>query len=285
MSLRLPVLALAAVTNALNSTLKKRHFSFLKSLFFGLFIAVFYISPAIATNTCLSPEQQLAEVDDWGIVAKIIDGDTIHLKDGRKIRLIGINTPELGRRGAASQAFGLQAYEALVQLLQGHNKVGLSYDKDKKDRYKRSLAYLVLPDGQSVERLLLSKGLAHSIVVPPNDRRIKCYRSIEKTARDKKLGLWRLPENQWFKSSRLSTKSKGLRYVSGTVSGYSESKKSFYLKLGSKLSIRIAKKDKKYFSTINLKKLVGRYIRVRGWVSTHKGRQSIYIRTAHDLQI
>ncbi len=263
----------------------KRHFSYLKCLFFAVLSLFLLITPVIADDVCLSPEQQLSGVDDWATVSKVIDGDTLHLQDGRKIRLIGINTPELGHHGKASQPFARKAYHALSNLLKNSNKIGLSYDKDKKDPYKRLLAYITLADGRSVERLLLSKGLAHSIVVPPNDSRINCYRKIEKIARDANLGLWKLPENQWLEASRLSAKSKGLRYVSGTVSAYSESKKSIYLKLSSKLSIRIAKKDRKYFSNISLRDLTGKQLRVRGWVSTFRGRQSIHVRTSHDLQI
>ena len=264
---------------------KRRRFSYLKCLFFVLFLNSFLISQALAGVPCLTPEQQLSSVDEWAIVSKIIDGDTLHLNDGRKIRLIGINTPELGRRGKASQPFARKAYHALSNLLKNSKKIGLSYDKDKKDPYKRLLAYITLTDGRSVERILLSKGLAHSIVVPPNDSRINCYRKTEKNARDASLGLWQLLENQWIKAGRLSAKSKGLRYVSGTVSAYSESKKSIYLKLNSKLSIRIAKKDRKYFSNISFNKLIGRHLQVRGWVSTYRGRQSIHVRTAYDLQI
>lgn len=264
---------------------EKRHFSSLKCLFFAVFFTFLLINPVIADAACLSAKQQLADVDEWAVAAKIIDGDTIHLNDGRKIRIIGVNTPELGRRGEASRPFARKAYHALVNLLKNNKKIGLTYDKDKKDPYKRLLAYITLTDGQSVERILLAKGLAHSIVVPPNDSRINCYRSIEKTARDANLGLWKLSENQWLKASRLSPKSKGLRFISGTVLSYSESKKSIYLKLSSKLSIRIAKKDRKYFSNISLKGLTGKQLRVRGWVSSYNGRQSIHVRTSHDLHI
>lgn len=233
----------------------------------------------------MSLKQQLAHVDDRGSVAKVIDGDTVHLKDGRKIRLIGIDTPEIGRRGEASQPYGLQAHDALAQLLKNNKKIGLSYDRDKRDRYKRTLAYISLNDGQSVEQILLSRGLARSIIVPPNDSRVNCYRRLETIARKAGMGIWKLPENQWINASQLSTRSKGMRYIKGVISAYSESKKSIYLKLSSKLSIRIAKKDQQYFSKVYLNKLIGKSIRVRGWVSTYKGRQSIAVRTAYDLNI
>ncbi len=257
----------------------------MKCLFFWSFLAAFFISTAIADELCLSSSQQLAKVTDWGDIARIVDGDTIHLKDGRKVRFIGIDTPELGHNGEASQPYGRQAYDALVQLLNNQKKIGLSYDKDKKDRYQRVLAYINLSDGQSVEQILLSKGLAHSIVVPPNDQRIKCYRSIETSARKADLGLWRLSENKWIKASRLSKKSKGLRYVNGIVLAYSESRNSIYLKLSRRLSVRISKKDKKYFPNLGSKSLIGKHLRVRGWVNTYRGRQSIHVRTAYDLEI
>ncbi len=252
-----------------------------------IFLLLSYVlhSSAFADEFCPTSEELLSKVSDWGVVSKIIDGDTVHLKDGRKIRLIGINTPEIGRHGEASQPFARQAYDVLVKLLKNNKRIGLSYDIDRKDRYKRILAYITLTNGQSIEQALLSKGLAHSIVVPPNDSRIKCYRYLEKKAREANLGLWKLSENQWIRAGNLSSKAKGLRYVSGIISAYSESKKSIYLKLSSKLSIRIAKKDKKYFSEINLKELNGRRIRVRGWANTYKGRQSISVRTSHDFSL
>ncbi|MCW8931163.1 MAG: thermonuclease family protein [Gammaproteobacteria bacterium] len=234
---------------------------------------------------CLSSKQQLDEVDEWSTIAKVVDGDTLYLKDGRKIRLIGINAPEIGYRGESSQPYGRQAYDAVIQLVKHNKKIGLSFDKDKKDRYKRYLTYVTLSGGDSIEQILLSKGLAHSIVIPPNDSRIDCYRYIEAIARDKKLGVWSLSEYQWISAKSLSSKARGQRYISGVVSAYRESKKNIFLKLSSKLSIRIAKKDKKYFSGINFKNLVGKTVRVRGWINSYKGRQTVHIRMKHDLQI
>ncbi len=254
-------------------------------LFFSsLVLAGLSSSSVWASEHCLTNKQRLAKVTEWAMVAKVIDGDTVYLKDGRKIRLIGINTPELGRQGKPSQPYARQAYKVLNTLLGYNKKIGLTYDQDKKDRYKRLLAYVNLDDGQSVEQLLLAKGLAHSIVVPPNDKRINCYRAIEKSAKNSKLGVWSLPENQWLDAHKLPLKSKGFRYVRGTISGYSESRKSIYLKLTPKLSIRIAKKDKRYFSNSKLKRLVGHFVSLRGWVSTYKGRQSIHVRSEHDLE-
>lgn len=273
-------------------TIAKKHFSFLKCFFFvskawqsaAVLLANLLFSSALASGTCWSPEQRLAKVDEWSTVAKIIDGDTIHLQDGRKVRIIGIDTPEVGRGGEASQPFAFQAHKALRKLLEDNKKIALTYDQDKRDRYKRLLAYVTLADGRSVEQELLAQGLAYSIVVPPNARHINCYREIERNARKTRLGLWQLAENQLLEAHHLSSKSTGYRLLSGTVSAYSESKKSIYLKLTAKLSIRVSKKNQQYFPSVKLKSLVGKKILTRGRVNRYKGRQSIHVRSTHDIK-
>ena len=265
------------------SALIKRHFSFLKCLFF-----VFYLINPISSHAdspCLSPQQQLSKVKEWPIVSKVVDGDTIHLKDGRKVRFIGINTPEIGYKGKRSQPFAQKAKKVLQQLLKENSKLGLYYDLEKKDRYKRILAFAILQNGKDIAQILLQQGLAHSIVIPPNIQQLDCYRQLEKNARELQSGIWQLADKQLKTAQGLAPKTKGYRFVSGQIKKYSESKKSIYLKSTEQLSIRIAKKDILYFSSIHLKSLAGRKVLVRGWVNTYKGRQSIHIRSEHDLQI
>lgn len=261
----------------------KNHFSFLKCFFFALILI--YSSSANSATHCLSKEQQLNSVNDWNKVSRIVDGDTIHLDDGRKIRFLGINTPEIGYKGKPSQPFAQQAKKVLQSLLQQNQKVGLYYDKERNDKYKRTLAYVVLSNGQNVAEVLLKKGLAQSIVVPPNDQQINCFRQLEKQARQANSGIWQLAENQFISADTLALKTKGYRLISGQISSYNESRKSIYLQLTNKLAIRIAKKDKRYFSNTNLKSIVGKKVLVRGWLNTYKGRQSIHIRSEYDLQI
>lgn len=265
------------------SVLIKRHFSFLKCLFFAFYL----FNPVLshADSLCLSPQQQLSKVIEWPIVSKIVDGDTIHLKDGRKVRFIGINTPEIGYKGKASQPFAQKAKKVLQQFLKENQKVGLYYDQEKKDRYKRLLAFAILKNGRDIAQILLQQGLAHSIVIPPNIQQLDCYRQLEKNARELKSGIWRLADKQLKTARNLDPKTKGYRFISGYILSYNESRKSIYLKLTDKLSIRIAKKDSLYFSSINLKSLPGKKVLVRGWINTYKGRQSIHLRSDHDLQI
>ena len=265
----------------------QRHFGFLRCLFcFRLFLtALLLLLAAVATaqEVCLTARQQLQQVKHWVPLKSIVDGDTLHLKDGRKVRLIGINTPELGHRGEASDPFGLQAWQAVQKLLATNKKVGLYYDRERKDHYKRTLAYVVLADGTSIEENLLRQGLALSIVVLPNDRNLACYRALEKQARRAGKGLWQLPEMQWFQAARLSAKAEGYRFVSGRVLAYNESRKYLYLKLSNNLSVQIARKDQKKFRP--LKSLVGKQIRVRGWIHRYKGKQNLRLRVRDNLEL
>ncbi len=96
----------------------------------------------------------------------------------------------------------------MQSLLQQNQNVGLYYDKERKDKYKRTLAYVILRNGQNVAEVLLKKGLAQSIVVPPNDQQINCFRQLENQARQARLGIWHLAENQLISADTLALKTK-----------------------------------------------------------------------------
>lgn len=195
----------------------------LKCFFFTLLFA--HSTFVYSSSHCLTAQQQLSQVKDWTRVYRIVDGDTIHLVNGQKIRFTGINTPEIGYKGKASQAYARQAKKALQDILKQNKKVGLYYDQERQDRYKRILAYLILDDGQNIAEILLKKGLAYSIVVPPNDLHINCFRQLESQARQSSLGIWQLPYNQLISAPALAKNSNGYRFISGTVQAYSESRK------------------------------------------------------------
>jgi endonuclease YncB( thermonuclease family) len=74
------------------------------------------------------------------VVSKIVDGDTITLNSGEKVRLLQIDTPEL----ASSECYGFEARAALASLLNTKAVITLKDDPmlDKVDRYGRSLSYV-----------------------------------------------------------------------------------------------------------------------------------------------
>ena len=149
-----------------------------------------YISTASAYSC--APDH----IDETAAVEYVYDGDTIRLKDGRKLRLIGVNTPELGRDGAAPEAFAEAARDGLRTLLAPGESVGLRFDTERHDKYGRTLAHVFLHSGVSITAWLLEHGLGTTFPVPPNLWNLECYRFVEQDAEDQHRGIWALEKYQ-----------------------------------------------------------------------------------------
>ena len=77
------------------------------------------------------------------LLDSVIDGDTLRLKDGRKVRVMAIDTPELVGENGHPQAWAKEARDAAVEFFQHSSKVGLKSGLDKHDRYGRLLAHVL----------------------------------------------------------------------------------------------------------------------------------------------
>lgn len=115
-------------------------------------------------------------------VAKVVDGDTIELTDGRRVRYIGINTPERG------QPFYQEATEVNRQLVGGKD-IQLEFDVDTFDQYGRTLAYIWV-DGTMANFEIVNRGFANVFTVPPNVKYEQSLRQAEHDAREAGRGLW-----------------------------------------------------------------------------------------------
>lgn len=125
-------------------------------------------------------------------VLRVVDGDTIHvLRNGRDltIRLIGIDTPEVDWYGGQAECFGARAGRFVIGLLDGE-RVRLEFDEERIDPYGRTLAYVYLDDGRSVNELLVRRGYATVTIYEPNDRHEDRLRGAEARARSSGTGLW-----------------------------------------------------------------------------------------------
>lgn len=118
-------------------------------------------------------------------VKEVIDGDTILLGNGQKVRYIGIDTPE------RSDTFYREAKELNRKLVQDKDMV-LEFDVQSEDRYGRLLAY-VYADDILVNAELLKNGLAVVYTYPPNVKYASYFIGLQKKARDESLGIWSLP--------------------------------------------------------------------------------------------
>lgn len=156
----------------------------------GIFLALFLLAVATAAGA-----GELRGRVEW-----IYDGDTIKVAGVGKVRLLGIDTPERGasdkdrffvKPGGNGKTLRRIAGEALrfnIAHVKG-KEVRLTLDHEKRDAYGRLLAYVTLPDGRLLNRLLLEKGYA--VVFRRYDFRLKeDFLAAEEQARRVKVGLW-----------------------------------------------------------------------------------------------
>jgi micrococcal nuclease len=121
-------------------------------------------------------------------VTKVTDGDTIHLGSLGPVRLIGIDTPEVYR---GEECFGREASAFAERLLPPGTRVRYRVGVDERDRYGRLLAYVWLPDGRMVNRVMVEQGYAQQLTIPPNVEFADVFRRAARAARGAGLGLWR----------------------------------------------------------------------------------------------
>ncbi|MEA2056341.1 MAG: thermonuclease family protein [Patescibacteria group bacterium] len=121
-------------------------------------------------------------------VERVVDGDTFVLEDGRKVRYIGINTPETKHPQKEVECFGQEASDYNQDLIEG-KMIKLEADVQEVDHYGRLLRYVWLDD-VLVNELLVKEGYAQSSSYPPNVSYQDLFDQAEKNARENKLGLW-----------------------------------------------------------------------------------------------
>jgi len=121
-------------------------------------------------------------------IAKVVDGDTIHLVDGTKIRYIGIDTPEKNDKRPEVREMAKRATEANRFLL-SNGPIRLEFDVSDTDRYGRVLAYVYSGD-VFVNAELVRLGYASAYTYPPDVRYSELFVSLEQEARENRRGLW-----------------------------------------------------------------------------------------------
>lgn len=121
-------------------------------------------------------------------VKRVIDGDTIELEAGQKVRLIGIDSPESVDPREAVQCFGKEAYSNLKTLLE-EKIIKLEKDISETDKYGRLLRYVYL-DKIFINETLVRTGFAKASSYPPDIKFQGKFREAEAYARNNSLGLW-----------------------------------------------------------------------------------------------
>ena len=227
------------------------------SLVGAFFVSALAVPPALAA--CPAPPSSLQPSE----VRRVVDGDTLRLADGRGVRLIGLNAPELGRDGRSAEAFAVAAQRRLQALVAASDgRVIVQPGREAKDHYGRTLANVFDSHGRNLEEQLLAEGLGYQVAIAPNDRLLLCQQAAERTARTAGLGLWR----QVSLLAPTQLKSAGFALLRARVSGIERNRGGLWIELEGPLVLRIEPKWLDQFDLAALQALVGRQVEVRGWV-------------------
>ncbi|MDX1513579.1 MAG: thermonuclease family protein [Gammaproteobacteria bacterium] len=208
----------------------------------------------------------------------VYDGDTLEFSDGDKLRLAGINTPETAREERPAEPFADAAHAELSRRAGPGVRLKLRLDQVRRDRYGRLLAHAFLEDGTNLQVALLERGLATTLVVPPNDWRHECYAEVEQEARSAGRGIWTLPRYQGTPADELSADARGFHIVTGTIIRVGESRNNVWLNLTRAMALRIPRQDLENFRGFDPRTLAGRRVEARGWVQKRKGELRITVR-------
>ena len=228
----------------------------------------------LARNAFAAPT---ADLEDFGKLALVFDGDSFVLSSGLKVRLANIFAPEKG------QDYAEAAASALSAILKGRN-IGLSYTGPKRDRYDRALAqvYTLKPDGspdQWVQSEMVRLGYGRVRSYADTAWKIETLLNEETAARDAGRGLWqstdfsvRAPD-----PNPLAQYVDSFQIVEGLIISAAQARGMTFLNFGSDyktdFTVSIARRDRRKFEEagLNLNDMEGRRVRVRGWVELYNG--------------
>ena len=147
--------------------------------FIALSILIFLVSPSPTFARRRSPPV---------LVRYVLDGDTIDVASVGRVRLLGIDAPEIGRGLDTSAPFAREAQQRLAGLV-AQRWVRLEYEDGPRDTYHRRLAYLLLEDGQFANELLVREGLAR-VVARKGLTRLGELKRAEAAAQAGRRGIW-----------------------------------------------------------------------------------------------
>lgn len=246
------------------------------AFFIWVLLSVFGLGLCLSSGQVAASEPCPADrIDETVKVSYVNDGDTVRLADGRRVRLIGLDTPEIGRDGQPDEPFAQGARRKLEQLVRENDqRLALRFDAESQDRHGRLLAHAFLPDGRSVARLMLEDGLAAQVFIPPNLWNKDCLRPVEERARRRGIGIWSLPEfARGLDAQAMPASVRGMALVRGRVESIGRSRQAGWINLEGGVSLRIDDRDLPLFAGQDFDRLKGRSVEARGWINPQGGQR------------
>jgi micrococcal nuclease len=130
------------------------------------------------------------------VVERVVDGDTLVLRgrgsgplpaEPTRVRVLLVDAPETGPQ---AECFGAEACARTEQLLPRRARVRVQADRDRQDRFGRTLLHVWTPDGGNLGEVLLAEGYATVLQLEPNRLHLEQFRAREQEARERRRGLW-----------------------------------------------------------------------------------------------
>ena len=219
-------------------------------------------------------------------VEQVLDGDTVVIRGGDRVRLLGVNAPEMEKESVHAQAYALEATLLVKQLVE-NNTARLIPGEVKKDKYGRRLGYLETVEGIDVQQTLIERGYGFAVAFPPDIKRLARYQQAEDLARRSAIGVWRSGDWQPQNTDQQAKLNTGFGLFKGHIEEVRMSKKNVLLKVGKTLQLSVRHGAWKEFWDIDPESLLGREVLARGWVSRGKGgfKGQYYLRIRHPFMM
>jgi len=219
---------------------------------------------------------------------EIVDGDTLVLDTGQQVRLVGLQAPKLplGRKGFRAWPLGDRSRQTLKNLTLGR-QLTLSYGGREIDRYGRLLAHLHDPSGTWIQGEMLRKGMARVYSFPDNRALVGKMLALENEARLAQRGIWRHRFYHIRTADTVKRHINSFQLIEGRVWKVAVRRKRTYINFEedwrTDFTISVKRRNARNFKTApySLPSLVGKRIRIRGWVKNWNGP---FIETTHPEQ-
>ncbi|MEE9347103.1 MAG: thermonuclease family protein [Robiginitomaculum sp.] len=228
------------------------------------------------------------ELGESGRVERVVDGDTLYLEGGLKVRLAAMDAPEMPpsrarRTGAMDGPYAEQSKAALIAITD-NRRVGLYYGGARRDRYKRALAQVYTLDAAGnkdvwAQQEMVKLGMARVYTWPDTYQDTAKLYAAEREARAAGRGIW---ADDYYairgpSPDDLAQDVDSFQLVEGIITSAANVRGMTYLNFGASyktdFTITVNKKSKKRFDAagIDLLALEGARVRVRGWIELHNG--------------
>lgn len=263
-----------------------------KALFRGAFFMRLFLSyialvgVIVFTQTCDAKSPAPQQSRQYHKVKWVYDGDTLLLEDKRKVRFIGIDTPEVAHHKQKGEVLGREAGEQLRSLLKrSNNQIYLEFDEDRQDRYQRTLAHVFLKDGTNISEWMLRNGWATLMVFPPNVKYQQDYANAQSLAQQERVNLWQLPEYQLKTPQAIKAGKNTYVRLKGLIKRINPQKNALFFELDNKIFIKLERRYLDYFDAYNPESLLQQQVIVSGELRKYRGKRTISVRHPVQLQV